>query len=164
MIEINLQEKNTPSQNPANSARPANSVKGPNGVAIAAAVLMVPGIIITVIMIGFEISFISENPNFSSGFDMVVGLIATILVLVEVYYIFSVLMTKLGSLYYEPQKMKTTTILMLLINCLLFACCFVSMSLFEGWTSEGYFTLADMLFLTSAPGIAVKLIALAGQL
>ena len=106
MIEINLQEKNTPSQNPANSARPANSVKGPNGVAIAAAVLMVPGIIITVIMIGFEISFISENPNFSSGFDMVVGLIATILVLVEVYYIFSVLMTKLGSQYCEQRKMK----------------------------------------------------------
>lgn len=143
---------------------PATPAKGPNGLAIAAAILMLPGIILTVIIIGFEIRFISENPNLSSGFDTIAGLIATLLIFVEIYYVFTVLMTKLGTLPYEPQKMKKTTILMLILNCLLLVCCSAAVGMFEDWVPQGYITLADILRFTSVPGMAIKMVALAGQL
>ena len=83
---------------------------------------------------------------------------------VEIYYVFTVLMTKLGTLPYEPQKMKKTTILMLILNCLLLVCCSAAVGMFEDWVPQGYITLADILRFTSVPGMAIKMVALAGQL
>ena len=150
---------NTSIQNPTN---PANTVKSPNGLMIASSILMIPGVVITGMLIVFEIQFYIENPVFFEEEVVVDCFIAAILILLEIYYILSVLLTKLRKIPYKPQKMKNLAMLMLIINCLLFVCCYAIWKLFQGWTQPGYFTIADILIFTSVPGIIVKILALEG--
>ena len=119
---------------------------------IASSILMIPGLVITGMLIAFEIFFYSENPVFFEVEVVVDCFIAAILILLEIYYILSVLLTKLRKLPYKPQKMKNLAMLMLIINCLLFVCCYVSRR----------FTIADILIITSAPDILIKILALLG--
>lgn len=146
-----------------NNTSNANNDKGPNVPMIISSILMVPGIILTSMLLIRERSFLMRNHNFQNGPDMVVAFITVCLLLLEIYYILMVLLTKLNYMYYEPQKMKGIAKLMLIINVALFVGCFICMRTLEGWQSQGYFTLADMILFTSFPGILVKCLAFFGQ-
>ena len=147
---------------PPNTTNPSDSAKSPSGLMIASSILLIPGLVITGMLIAFEIIFYSENPVFFEEEVVVDCFIAAILILLEIYYILSVLLTKLRKIPYKPQKMKNLAMLMLIINCLLFVCCYVSRRFFQGWTQPGYFTIADILIITSAPDILIKILALLG--
>ena len=145
-----------------NTTNPSDSVKSPNGLMIASSILMIPGLVITGMLIAFEIFFYSENPVFFEEEVVVDCFIAAILILLEIYYILSVLLTKLRKIPYKPQKMKNLAMLMLIINCLLLVCCYASWKFFRWWTQPGYFTMSDLLIFTSVPGILIKILALLG--
>ena len=145
-----------------NTTNPSDSVNSPNGLMIASSILMIPGLVITGMLIAFEIFFYSENPVFFEEEVVVDCFIAAILILLEIYYILSVLLTKLRKIPYKPQKMKNLAMLMLIINCLLLVCCYASWKFFRGWTQPGYFTMSDLLIFTSVPGILIKILALLG--
>lgn len=129
---------------------------------IASSILMIPGVVITGMLIVFEIQFYIEDPVFFEEEVVVDCFIAAILILLEIYYILSVLLTKLRKIPYKPQKMKNLAMLMLIINCLLLVCCYASWKFFRGWTQPGYFTMSDLLIFTSVPGILIKILALLG--
>lgn len=146
-----------------NNTSNSNTDKGPNVPMIISSILMVPGIILTSMLLIRERNFLMRNYNFRNGPDMAVAFITVCLLLLEIYYILMVLLTKLKHLPYEPHKMKGIAKLMLIINVALFVGCFICMLTLEGWQSQGYFSLADMILFTSFPGILVKCLAFFGQ-
>lgn len=145
-----------------NSVSGPNAAKGPNGLMIVSSVLMVLGSLITGYILISEFLFITENPRYESSPDIVAALIVIILLVMEICYALFVLRARLGDNPFEPQKMKVLATRMLVLNCILFVWCYISMRVLEGWTSEGYFTLADVLAFSSIPGIFVKILAQEG--
>ena len=145
-----------------NSVSGPNAAKGPNGLMIVSSVLMVLGSLFTGFILISEFLFITENPRYESSPDIVAALIVIILLVMEICYALFVLQARLRDKPFEPLKMKALATRMLILNCILFVWCYICMRFFEGWTSEGYFTLADVLALSSIPGIFVKILAQEG--
>ena len=145
------------------NSTPTNSFREtPNRRMIVSAILMTIGSLISILILAQERKFFIVNPNFLVVADMVVAFITEILLCLEIVYVFSVLLIRLGVCPYKPKIIEVLAILMLIVNCILFACCFICMRFFEDWVSEGYFTLADIIMLLLIPGIIVKIIALNG--
>ena len=139
-----------------------NNSKTPNGLMILSSVLMTLGSLITSLILILEGEFFEQNSNFLTASDIVAELLAFILIIVEVIYIISVLLTKLEMMRYNALTMKNLAVAMLILNIILFIHCFICFAYLDNWVPEGYFTLADILILFTVPGIIVKILALIG--
>lgn len=145
-----------------NSTSDTTMAKGPNRLMVFSSVLMVLGSLLTAYILINEALFISRNPGYQQEPDMLAALITIILLVLEIRYAVSVLLAKWRNRPCEPLKMKNLAALMLVLNCVLFIWCYICMRFFEGWTTPGYFTLADIIAFSSLPGIFVKILAQEG--
>ena len=139
-----------------------NTVEKPNGLMILASVLMTAGSVITVMLLKFEFVFFRDNINFLSIFDIITAILAVVLIVMEVIYIFSVLRMLITKRLCDFKKMRRLAIWMLSFNCaMLFLSCFF-LKAFGGWEPQGYFSLSTIMLFLLFPGIFVKIIALSG--
>ncbi|MBR0342276.1 MAG: hypothetical protein IJH64_08530 [Oscillospiraceae bacterium] len=139
-----------------------NTAKGPNVLMILSSVFMTFGSLITGSILMWERAFMLHNHIFLTGSDMVTAFLALVLIILEVIYIISVLLTRLKMMHYKGLTIKKLAVAMLILNIILFIHCFICFAYLDNWVPEGYFTLADILILFTVPGIIVKILALIG--
>ena len=139
-----------------------NNSKAPNGLMILSSVFMTLGSLITSLILILEGEFFEQNSNFLTASDIVAEFLALILIILEVIYIISVLLTKLKMMHYNALTIKKLAVVMLILNIILFIHCSICFAYLDNWVPQGYFTLADILILFTVPGIIVKILALIG--